>query len=805
MTLKIIGFMSIIVDMEQTSAAPQKAANAAALMQELSAACKRMALYPEGHPTSSKAAERPYQILTLIWERQPQSIISIVNDKLVADGKPLEERFLADGLGRAMVEADIQSVTFDSKLQIADFEAFLSYLNVKAEERDLIGFLKEKQIAGIMIDKWHYELVGDHEKVVDADAIAGAPGSDSGLHSSLGDLVRNHPGVIVSLLSSKNSGNTVAANAALATLYTKAATATNMAVSTAGSIQDQDSAAAIPEGLTGTDAGENSIAGSGSGATSEPLQVPDPDTVLATLDDLNDDDLVLLLVAGLREAVGEQSKQSSFNSTQALLSIKELLEQKEDSAALHSLKKSLRAAGIIEPRYLDLIFDQEADTAQIACEEAERFLEVFRSGEPESSLAADLVAWLQRVEEVKDISDFVRHFFNMFADLKFSLNSAQEGTLAHLLDLLRQESESDLAICYREEVIRRLQEPAISLTEVRFVGRQLEFFYFAAIELSQFETASRMLQEVNQKALGKQVHADGVAGWGWDLRLKLSSAQAVETIAKGLVEDFAARGRAGYTLLQQFGGNDAALGLAGKLMHPERGLRLLTIRLLSEMGEDALAAIRVELAEPALRELHPHEEQVPDMVWYRLRNIILVLGNTGHPDAVEILDPLSDYRDARVAEEVILALDKLHWDEATRILAKLLSHPERRVRTRAVRSLATRKAEVVYPLLEDYFLRHPSEQHQVLALLTGIDKVRAGAFLASVLNGESAEFRKMTRKANETLNEMIVKTFIGWKSPVANDVLRRYVRGATRSLFSQLRKATSVKLAENYLRSLDKR
>jgi hypothetical protein len=792
--------MSIIRDMEQTSSAPQKAANAAALMQELSAACKRMALYPEGHPTSSKAAERPYQILTLIWERQPQSIISIVDDKLVADGKPLEERFLADGLGRAMVEANIQSVTFDSKLQIADFEAFLAYLNVKAEERDLIGFLKEREIAGIMIDKWHYELVGDHEKVVDADAVTGVAGSDSGLHSSLSDMVREHPGIIVSLLSSKNSPGAGAAALAGLFVHSKVGGADTITTTEAGELPGAGGEV-MAVGATGDD----SRADASSAAAGEPQMVPDPDTVLRELDELNDKELVLLLVAGLREAVTDEKLQRSFNSAQALLAIRELLEQKENSAVLHALKKSLSAAGIIESRYLDLIFNQEADTAQIACEEAERFLEIFQSGEPESSLAGDLVAWLQRIEDVSYISDFVRHFFEMIAGLKFTLNSAQEGTLAHLLDLLRQDSKSELAIYYRDEVIRRLQDPAIGLTEVQLVGRQVEFFYFTAIELCQFEIAAQMLHEVNQKALGKQIHADGVAGYAWDLRLRLSSAQAVETITRGLAEDFAARGRSGYVLLQQFGGTDAALGFAGKLMHPERGIRLLTIRLLSEMGEDALAAVRVELAEPALRELHPQEIQVPEMVWYRLRNIILVLGNTGHPDAVELLEPLSDYRDERVAEEVIIALDKLHWDDATRILAKLLSHPERRVHTHAVRSLATRKAEVVYPMIEDYFLRHPSVQQQVLTLLTGIDKVRAGAFLASVLTGESKEFRKTSRKPDEALNEMIVKTFIGWKSPVANDVLRRYVRGATRSLFGQLRKATSVKLAENYLRSLDKR
>ncbi|MFH2055457.1 MAG: HEAT repeat domain-containing protein [bacterium] len=794
-----------------------KAANAAALMRELAAAGKRLALYPEGHPAARLAANRPYEILTLIWERQEKVIISLADGKLIGDGAPLDDRNLLEGLGRAMVDGNLQSVAFTKKLQAEELEAFLGHLNIKQEERDLIGFLKERQISGIEIDKWHYELVGHDEKVVSADQVIEGVAGDSSLRMTLSDLVRKHPGAVVSLLSRKGQTSATSGNAALARLvcdYIGGATPTE-ARSTAnpGTGQSEGTAEELAVGSGGAIQGygsgvENNEAGPKAGSESDlPVTpaLPDPGVVLKQLDDLNDEELVLLLVAGLRESVVDEDLKSDFNAAQALLSIKDLLERKEDPALLRSLRDALVAAGIVEQRYLDLVFNQEATTEQIACDEAERFLEIFKSGEPEVGQAADLAAWIERIEDKTYLEGFVSRLFDICAAADYELNSAQQGTLAHFLELVANSGESVVAAAYQQEIVRRLADPAIGLPEFRFVGRHLEHFYLSALRQQDYDTARQMLQAINQKAFGKQVHADGVAGHAWELRKRLSSAKAVELVITKLARNFSGCAHAAFQLLESFGGRDAALAFAGHLTHPERGIRLMMIRLLSAMGDEAVATMRTELESQQAGGRYAQLPEVPEMIWYKLRNIILILGNTGHPDAVELLEPLSDFRDQRVAEEVIVALEKLHWDDATRILAKMLSHPERRVHSRAVRSLAERNPKDVYPLVEDYFLRHPSERQYLLPLLTGIDSARAGAFLALVLLGESEAYRELGGKRDEALNEMIVKTFIDRRSSVTDNVLRRYVRDSSRSLFAQLRKPPSVKMAEKHLRAREKR
>ena len=74
-------------------------------------------------------------------------------------------------------------------------------------------------------------------------------------------------------------------------------------------------------------------------------------------------------------------------------------------------------------------------------------------------------------------------------------------------------------------------------------------------------------------------------------------------------------------------------------------------------------------------------------------------------------------------------------------------------------------------------------------------------FLQLVLLGEAEIYNKYHSKPDEELNETIVRTFIQLRSVIFDDVLRKYVRDRTRSLFGQFRKPNSVKIAERYLRT----
>ena len=95
-----------------------------------------------------------------------------------------------------------------------------------------------------------------------------------------------------------------------------------------------------------------------------------------------------------------------------------------------------------------------------------------------------------------------------------------------------------------------------------------------------------------------------------------------------------------------------------------------------------------------------------------------------------------------------------------------------------------------------------TDRQAILPVLIRLDKQRSLSFLAQVLLGESEIYNKLFAKADEELNETIVKTFILLRSVIFDDVLRKYVRISTRSLFGQFRKSESVKMAERYLKTV---
>jgi hypothetical protein len=781
---------------EQTFSSGSKTASVEDFVREIAAAAKKLALYPSGHPAAAKAAQRPFAMLELLLRGQENVVVAYADGKLVGDGQPMDDRLLHDGLGRVMAESGIQSIGFGSGITIEQFAQFIGQLSVKAEEQDLIGFLEANKISNIIVDRWHYELVGDDQKIVDADAVVGKGEGGDELKQSLADLVKERPGMIVTLLC---GGRMIGGEKGRGAGYGTgggAATIASWQISGSGDAPNGGSGEGEVIGLPpeGTGTGEGHVEGV--------MKLPDPEQALKDLDSLTDDELIQLLAAGLSETVDQVGLQGSFDTSQVLMRVKELLEKREDPALIRRLKNSLRNSNIIDEKYLNLIFDSNASLEDIAFEETLSYMSQFLSGEPDPDKVGDFYGWFGQIEDDDSARRVTTDLIAGIAENRFSLSADQEEFLESTVELITQNLDSTPARAFSAELLDRLVSELIQLPEIRFIIKQLEPIYFAALEQGNSELAVRTLNLIKERAFGEAAQADGVTGLAVEAHQVFCSAQAVDSVLQGLVQRFTEGSKDTLKLLEMFTGRDAALVFTKYLTHSERGLRLLMIRLLSEMGEHAVEASRIELAELTSHASLAAERPLPEQPWYKLRNIALVLGNTGHPDAVELLEPLSDYADERLVEEVVAALEKLDWEDSTRILARLLSHPARSIHTKALRAISSRNREVVYPLVEDYFLRHPSERKQVLPILSRLDKVQAGAFLAAVLEGESDAFRQLYAKPDESLNMMIVETFIHWRSAVTDDVLRRYVRSATGTIFSRLRKPASVKHAEKYLRSL---
>jgi hypothetical protein len=227
----------------------------------------------------------------------------------------------------------------------------------------------------------------------------------------------------------------------------------------------------------------------------------------------------------------------------------------------------------------------------------------------------------------------------------------------------------------------------------------------------------------------------------------------------------------------------------------------MLLRLLSGFGLPTIAAFRILLSDRTLTARPVGHTDLPQELWFKVRNVIFILSNIKHPDSVALVKQFADDRDVRVVLEAVNALERLGGDEAANICSKLLSHRSREVQLKALHNLVANGSPMHYPAVEEYFVRSSEERAISMPALIKLDRQRALSFLAAVLLGEAETYNKYCGKPDEELNETVVSTFIQLRSAIFDDVLRKYVRAHKRSLFGQFRKPDSAKIAERYLKT----
>jgi hypothetical protein len=297
------------------------------------------------------------------------------------------------------------------------------------------------------------------------------------------------------------------------------------------------------------------------------------------------------------------------------------------------------------------------------------------------------------------------------------------------------------------------------------------------------------------------IYAEGVAEYASKIHQRLTSPKIAETLITKLRNNFDGQSRAMAPLLENFNGIEPILVFTSYIAHEHRGIRVMLLRLLSGFGVRTIAAFRLLLSDRTLTARPAGHTDLPQEAWFKVRNIIFVLSNIKHPDSVALVRQFADDRDKRVVLEAVNALEKLGGDEAGYICAKLLSHPNREVQLKALHNLAANGSPLHYAAVEEYFVRSVEERANSMPALIKLDRQRALSFLAAVLLGEAETYNKYHSKPDEELNETVVSTFIQLRSAIFDDVLRKYVRAQTRSLFGHLRKSNSVKIAERYLKT----
>jgi hypothetical protein len=346
-----------------------------------------------------------------------------------------------------------------------------------------------------------------------------------------------------------------------------------------------------------------------------------------------------------------------------------------------------------------------------------------------------------------------------------------------------------------------ISDPSLSSAAFAILSDQLEVYYLKFLEQDRYVAANQLLELICQKFATEIIYAEGVAEYASKVHQRLTSPKIAEALITKLRNDFEGQSRAMAPLLENFNGIEPILVFTSYIAHEHRGIRVMLLRLLSGFGVRTIAAFRLLLSDRTLTARPTGHSDLPQELWFKVRNIIFILGNIKHPDSVALVKQFTDDRDRRVVLEAVNALERLGGDEAAYICAKLLSHPNRDVQLKALHNLMESASPLHYSAVEEYFVRNIEERTNSMPVLIKLDRQRALSFLAAILLGEAETYNKYYGKPDEELNETVVSTFIQLRSAIFDDVLRKYVRAHTRSLFGSLRKPNSAKIAERYLKT----
>jgi len=250
--------------------------------------------------------------------------------------------------------------------------------------------------------------------------------------------------------------------------------------------------------------------------------------------------------------------------------------------------------------------------------------------------------------------------------------------------ILREMTESDRAVDAKSEVVELLLlmcESFDSPQDISQIVEALQSIFDKTIQAANFPRMTIILHkirslldsgEIDSPATRKRL-ADFVSRCGDSLRIKM----IVETL--NCHEDLDLQPARQYLSELGWESFNHLLWMLGEMaFHPARKM---VCNLLAEKGLD-----KIDLLGSA----------VFDSRWYLVRNVVWVLGETGHARALSFLRRIAAHPDLRVRTEVVKALGKISDPAGIELLLALTQDEDEQIRTIAAEELGRTKSEAAF-------------------------------------------------------------------------------------------------------------
>ena len=703
---------------------PQQARS---LIRLLGGAVKRLEMYPPGHPAVEKALDAPWDLLAPLLAQRGELTLAIRGERLLVGDFPLErgtpafEKFLLD-----MEDRKVEGITLLAGLRKEDLRGFLEALSLKPDllhsRGGMAAFLGEKGVAHIKVNEVGMNGVGQASPPPGKEASEWLQGevrefldlleSDpSLLGERIGHLVADKPSQLKGQLIGDYLRHIAAA---LLEIYPDPRKVkrhmAQLILSLSSQLEDWPQKGEGGEAETEDRTGE---------------------LVKEILDEVRID------------LVGRELTRGGGSLNRAKELVGKLFQEGERERIFPVLEERLSRVGVTRENWAWIRGEEQRSRESI----------LQRAGEiskRENSLLTNaeevlgVIHGLLSIGEEEKVGEILHGFAATLGEGPPQERGQLIQGFGKLLNILLEADQFEL-LDQNLEVLAERGEKEPDEGVFQIISTLLKEQVLGLIERGRYSSASTIIHLLGQLT---EPQAD------FPLEHRLTATRVLRSIGTGevvsqlvgrIVEGESRRDVA--NILTDLGTKDVAEGLLRVFTHPDRGVRQVSLHILTQIGENSLGPLTRLLQREFTRGPEGH---LIDEDWWVVRNAIYLLGEIGQEISLPLLKSWLDDPDYRVRWEVVRAMEKIGSQRAVPFLMRAVADSQEEVRKAGIVALGTIGAkDALNPLIEIYPDQRKDEKLLIISALGNLRDPRATDFLLNLLEERRPRWKKILGEGKE--------------------------------------------------------
>jgi len=737
-------------------------------LKEFDSTIRRLSIYPPDHPAVKAALQKTFKLFQEFFKTKGEITLGRVENKLVLEEESLEANAISDKVWNTLEKQKIKSISFTQGLTEKELRSFIEFF-LEKEEEDLNSYFQKGNISHIKLNRMRYEVVLEDEKVVKTDEI-----ENVSLKSELSKVIRTRPDLLKDILLDK-------------------------------SIDEERLRIAFKEaGFSSSEVGRAGYGESGSGMGSKGIDIKQMmEDLKNEVNYLSDDEILALLTYSLKQSLKDIPDDKS-SSPEALEMVKNILEKRDKQRLLPKLKELLSGYGIIDEKYFDLLIDETFQKKEGVISKALEFLEELEKNRIEEEGLEERLKTIVGSPDEK----LKKKIIDSLAD---KLDSADEKlrrdsilALKKMIELSISEEKEEDFVYIRERLEGQFDNQLVSIRFYRGYFETLLPIFTHLSKIGNLNELKRIMERIHSKDQAEQRMPE-IQRLKDDFMNQVSSRENLDLLIQPLFADFhTQKGKEIEEFLKDLDLNKVAQKLIEILTVDERSVRLWALRVLSNLGEDSVETISSFLFSKENFKRSKDTHILEEESWYKVRNVLFVLGNIESPRTVDLLFEFVKDPDPRVRMEVLKAIEKKKGEKVNRILIELLKDKEDEVRKKALDLISLSKDKDFTSGLKEVFFTSSSDRKRILSIMVKIGAMESRDFVLKVALDDNFIPGNISKKEKEELqiNALNLLELIGDEE--CFQALKEFVRKRKKGIWGRWSRDEVIEKALKVLSCKDK-